>query len=569
MEAIAIALIFLTATSARAAAGGTLFYYLSVDTDAFDPPATTATDSETVTYPTPDFGNSIAIGTSLSLNANASALANYRKLRALASVQGRAGSTAVAIARCQDLVNLRPPLDGPPVFGSPGHFTATIDLSGAGLATEPGTWGTTAEMDAEYDLRITLGTGTNEAIVLHMHGKWASTGPTTPAVFTGEPVPSGPFDVNVPFTFGLDQELTAQLTVTAAYLGTPALWASGAAGRAGADFSHTFTWLGIRAVFDQDGKPVTGYTLTSASGTDYTRGPDDVVNSPPVARCQDVIVPVGANCSAAASIDAGSSDPDGDAITLSQSPSGPYPVGATTVTLTVTDSHGAASSATATVTVVDDQPPTIVCPPDLCVASDAGSCSASAVNLGMPQTSDNCSVASVKSNAPAIFPLGVTTVTWMVSDTAGNTATCEQKVTVLSSVSITWLPPLAGQPVANKVRVGQVVPHKVDLKDCLGSLPTGVTVSLKVQGIQQTASGEVVFQDVVESADGGLDGAMASDGIVLFQDGHYQFNLDTGNFADPNTANETDKSYRSTVIVTDDATGCELGRSSVTLETRM
>ncbi|MCI0621891.1 MAG: hypothetical protein L0387_09510 [Acidobacteria bacterium] len=75
-------------------------------------------------------------------------------------------------------------------------------------------------------------------------------------------------------------------------------------------------------------------------------------NTPPVAKCKNVIVPAGPTCSAAASVDDGSFDPDGDSITITQLPLGPYAVGATTVTLTITDSKGTSSSCTATVTVL-------------------------------------------------------------------------------------------------------------------------------------------------------------------------------------------------------------------------
>ena len=54
--------------------------------------------------------------------------------------------------------------------------------------------------------------------------------------------------------------------------------------------------------------------------------------------------------------------------------------------------------------------------------------------LGTPTTGDNCSVATVASNAPAIFPVGTNIVTWTVTDTSGNTATCQQTVTVLEDV---------------------------------------------------------------------------------------------------------------------------------------
>ncbi|MSU36882.1 MAG: HYR domain-containing protein [Pedosphaera sp.] len=95
-------------------------------------------------------------------------------------------------------------------------------------------------------------------------------------------------------------------------------------------------------------------------------------NDPPVARCKDVTVFAGVNCSAAADINDGSIDPDlGDTITVSQSPAGPYPLGDTLVTLTVTDNQGASNQCTATVTVVDNTPPQFVCPPNVTVAFNA------------------------------------------------------------------------------------------------------------------------------------------------------------------------------------------------------
>jgi uncharacterized repeat protein (TIGR03803 family) len=85
-----------------------------------------------------------------------------------------------------------------------------------------------------------------------------------------------------------------------------------------------------------------------------------VLNRPPVARCHNVTVSAGANCTADASVDDGSFDPDaGDTITLNQEPAGPYALGTNAVTLTVTDNHGATASCTATVTVVDSTPPTL------------------------------------------------------------------------------------------------------------------------------------------------------------------------------------------------------------------
>ena len=53
-----------------------------------------------------------------------------------------------------------------------------------------------------------------------------------------------------------------------------------------------------------------------------------------------------------------------------------------------------------------------------------------------PATGDNCGVASIVNNyngtsdASDTYPVGETTIIWTVTDIYGNTATCEQKITV-------------------------------------------------------------------------------------------------------------------------------------------
>ena len=68
------------------------------------------------------------------------------------------------------------------------------------------------------------------------------------------------------------------------------------------------------------------------------------------------------------------------------------------------------------VTVTDVELPTITCPADVAVSTDVDECTASGVVLGTPTVDDNCTVASVTNDAPAIFPIGTTTVTWTVTD---------------------------------------------------------------------------------------------------------------------------------------------------------
>jgi gliding motility-associated-like protein len=110
-----------------------------------------------------------------------------------------------------------------------------------------------------------------------------------------------------------------------------------------------------------------------------------------------------------------------------------YPLGNTTVTWTVTDGSGNTSTSTQTVTVTDNQNPTITAPITVTVSSDPGICSASGVNLGLPTTTDNCSVAGYSNDGLSVYPLGNTTVTWTVTDGSGNTSTAVQTVTVVDN----------------------------------------------------------------------------------------------------------------------------------------
>lgn len=318
----------------------------------------------------------------------------------------------------------------------------------------------------------------------------------------------------------------------------------------------TITWTATDAV----NNPVSctqSITVNDTENPTIAAPPAVVVNTD-VGKCEASNVALGApvtgdNCGVASVVN------DAPAI---------FPKGATTVTWTVTDTSGNTATATQTVTVNDNEPPTITAPADVLVVSDPGSSSATGVVLGTPTIADNCAVTAAHNRPSTTYPLGETIVTWTATDSSGHTATCDQKVTVLASVSATYLSPLAGQPVANKIRHGQVVPHKVTLVNCSGAAVTaGVTVKLKVQGID-SVSGEV-FQEVPEDANGvGSDGTVTSDGVMVLTDGKYQFNLDTSNFGDANTIASPTRYYRSTVTVVDNATLLELGTVAVNLETR-
>jgi gliding motility-associated-like protein len=112
-----------------------------------------------------------------------------------------------------------------------------------------------------------------------------------------------------------------------------------------------------------------------------------------------------------------------------------FPIGTTTVTWTVTDGSGNTTTATQLVTVVDQTAPTVFAPANVTVSSN-NFCEATGVDLGTPNATDNCTNnLTITNNAPATYPLGTTTVTWTVTDAAGNITTVDQTVTVIDETA--------------------------------------------------------------------------------------------------------------------------------------
>lgn len=110
-----------------------------------------------------------------------------------------------------------------------------------------------------------------------------------------------------------------------------------------------------------------------------------------------------------------------------------FPLGTTTVTWTAKDASGNTATGTQVVTVVDTTPPTLVVPPDITVQQICGP--GTPVNIGLARATDICDANPVvTNNAPALFPVGTTIVTWTATDASGNTVTGTQTVKVLPSV---------------------------------------------------------------------------------------------------------------------------------------
>ena len=109
-----------------------------------------------------------------------------------------------------------------------------------------------------------------------------------------------------------------------------------------------------------------------------------------------------------------------------------FPLGVTTNTFEVTDGSGNSASCSFTITVTDNQAPTITCPNNITVDTDAGLCTASGLSLGNALVADNCNGSIVPThNGSEPYIRGINNITWSADDGNGNISTCLQTVTVL------------------------------------------------------------------------------------------------------------------------------------------
>src|SRR6185437_5814710 len=96
-----------------------------------------------------------------------------------------------------------------------------------------------------------------------------------------------------------------------------------------------------------------------------------------------------------------------------------FPLGKTTVTWIATDESGNKANATQIVDVVHTIAPKLTIPAN--VTFEATSLDNNTISLTKPDVSDIEPV-TITNNAPSVFPLGKTTVTWIATDESGNKA---------------------------------------------------------------------------------------------------------------------------------------------------
>ena len=110
-----------------------------------------------------------------------------------------------------------------------------------------------------------------------------------------------------------------------------------------------------------------------------------------------------------------------------------FPVGVTKIKFRATDASGNWKECSYDVTVSDNENPAVTCPTNEVLGTSKGLCSA-VFNYSVPAISDNCPGVGISQTAGlgsgALFPLGVSTVSFEISDAAGNNVECVFHVTV-------------------------------------------------------------------------------------------------------------------------------------------
>ncbi|MCC5946772.1 MAG: HYR domain-containing protein, partial [Bernardetiaceae bacterium] len=197
----------------------------------------------------------------------------------------------------------------------------------------------------------------------------------------------------------------------------------------------------------QSGVTLVTLTVTDLSGNstecNFNVEAEDV--TAPVAVCQIVTIQLDADGNATltpAAVNNGSSDnctADGDLVlSLSKTAFDCSDLGTNTVTLTVMDSSGNSSTCNATITVVDEVDPTITCPGDQDIATDANCEYALPDYTALATVDDNCGTGGLTvTQSPAIGTThsGTTTVTLTVTDDSGNSADCSFDVLAIDTIA--------------------------------------------------------------------------------------------------------------------------------------
>ena len=147
--------------------------------------------------------------------------------------------------------------------------------------------------------------------------------------------------------------------------------------------------------------------------------------------------------------------------------------GVTTITYTTEDSKGQIVSCSYQINVVDQEPPTIVCPSG--ISTSVAACAGGAnVTFPPPTFADNCPMVTYVCSHQSgdFFPCGTTMVTCTATDMAGNQTTCTFPVTVDCECAE------VGPGSLTCTQVDDQFAFSITVIDLTGAGPNGCTVNV-------------------------------------------------------------------------------------------
>lgn len=198
---------------------------------------------------------------------------------------------------------------------------------------------------------------------------------------------------------------------------------------------------------------------------------------------------------------------------LSMPPSGmTFPIGVTTVNATAVDAGGNTTRGSFTITVTDAMPPVIQCPTNMVCPSPV-SASRTVVFYTIIATDNQPGVTALCLPASGTeFPLGITPVTCVARDAAGNTATCMFTVCVRDNQPPVITVPTNIITAADLNQCSAIVNYNVSVSDdqpgvtlrCLPASGTAFPIGTNIVACQATdasgnmasASFKVIIRDV-------------------------------------------------------------------------
>ena len=160
---------------------------------------------------------------------------------------------------------------------------------------------------------------------------------------------------------------------------------------------------------------------------------------------------------------------DADVLVVCVPPSGTvFPLGTTTVMCTATDDSGNVATCSFAITVADTTPPDLTVPDD--IETEQTSLDGTPVDIGEATATDICDAdVDITNDAPAVFPLGDTIVTWTATDDSGNSEAKTQTVTITDTtppeIQSTWPVPAVLWPPDRTMRVVTVESILSDICD--------------------------------------------------------------------------------------------------------